>query len=87
MSKRLEKAMDLLGTDKIQEMESMPKESLKQLIVQANDSMKQAQEEMENNPKYVEAKERLSDLSAGKKEVDKRQKAIILVALTLLNQA
>ena len=54
--------------------------------IKRHDLMVRIKKELENNDKYVNLKQSLKDLSAGKREVDKRQKAIILVALSLLNK-
>lgn len=86
MSKKLTKAVESLGTETIKEMEAMGPEDLKRRIVEANEAMRDAADGLENNSQYDRLKEDLKALSQGKREVDKRQKAVILVALSLLNK-
>lgn len=85
MSKKVTKAFETLGTDTIKEMEAMGPEDLKKRIVEANEAMRGAADELERNPNYDKLREDLKALTQGKRELDKRQKAIILVALSLLN--
>lgn len=86
MSKKLTKAYESLGNDTVKELEAMEPLDLRRKVVEASESMRKVAEELEDNGKYQSLKSDLKDLSAGKREVDKRQKAIILVALSLLNQ-
>lgn len=85
MGKKLDKAYDQLGVEFIKELESLSEERLKAKVVESSEALRLAQEELEANPSYQKAKDDIKDLSAGKKEVDKRQKAIILVSLSLLS--
>lgn len=86
MSKRLSKAMESLGSETIKEMEAMSPDALKGAIVQADRAMSEVAAELESNPKFESLKEDLKSLTAGKREVDRRQKSIIQVALFLLNK-
>lgn len=79
-----EKLIRLLGADTVIEMESLSTDGLKSLIVQANQSMAQVKAELEANPAYQDLKLRLKDVTQSKREVDKRQRAKISLALTLL---
>lgn len=81
---KLSKIEKLLGVDTIKEMEAMPEESLRQVIVEANQAMKIVADELEANTKYQELKASLSALTAGKRDVNKRQKGRIAYALKLL---
>lgn len=83
---KLEKLEKLLGKDTAQELVSLPETELKQRVVQANQSMKQAEEELEANAQYQQIKENKSLLEQGKKEVNKRQRAIIKYCLHLLDE-
>jgi hypothetical protein len=78
---RIEKA---LGSDTLGELESMPSDALKDKIVSAEHAIMEAIRELEANPKYQELKESLKAISAGLKEVKKRQNAIIQYSLSLL---
>lgn len=86
MKKTGDKVVDAIGPDTKQEMDSEQSEQLRSRIISAETAMKQVQEELESNPKYQELKEQLSALTQGKKEVNKRQKAIIAYALRLLEE-
>jgi len=85
MSKKLEKAYNNLDLDTVKELESLDSFGLKNKIAQANEAMRSISEELESNPKYAALREDLKSLSMGKRDVDKRQKSVILVALNLLN--
>ncbi len=85
-TKKLTKAYESLGIDTIKDMEGMGPEDLKRRVVEASEAMKTASEELEANPKYQAAKDDLKAMGEGKRSLDKRQKAVILVALSLLNK-
>ena len=80
----LDKVAKALGRDTVDEMDAMREDELKKCIVDANGAMKQVKEELEANREYQAAKQDIKDLSAGKREVDKRQKAKIAYALDRL---
>ena len=83
--KRLEKLEKILGLETVKELEALTVRSdLEDKIVVANQSMQLAEDELEANPKYQELKESLKALNAGKREVDKRQRAIIKFCLHLI---
>lgn len=82
-----EKATKKLGKDTVTEMNAMSEEDLRQVIVQANSSMKEAKDKLDANPEYQQAKADLSLLQSSKKEVDARQKAKIEYALTRLSDS
>lgn len=83
---KLEKAHNTLGVDTVKEMEAMPAPDLKKRIVEAATAKAEVAMELEHNPEYVGLKEDLKALTAGKREVDKRQNAIIALALHLLSE-
>lgn len=85
MSKKLTKAMESLGTDTVREMEASSPEDLRKRIVDASEAMETADNELKSNPNYDRLREDLKALSQGKRDLDKRQKAIIIVALSILN--
>lgn len=85
MNKKLEKALKALGAETVKEMEGMDEAALKKRIVEANEAMRQAEDELEALPGYQEAKADIYLLSSGKREINKRQKAVICVALNLLH--
>lgn len=84
ISKNIDKVCKILGDETTVEMGALSDEDIKQRIIGASSAMKQVKDELEANPKYQDLKEDLKALTAGKKEVDKRQKAIIAYALHLL---
>jgi hypothetical protein len=79
-----EKVAKALGRDTVEEMDAMREDELKKVIVEATGAMKQVKEELEDNRNYQAAKQDMKDLSAGKRDVDKRQKARIAYALDRL---
>lgn len=84
--KKLEKIEKVLGKDSVDLLATSSVEDLKNIIVNANQAIKQAQEELEANPAYQELKENLKALSAGLKDVKKRQNALIQYSLHLTEQ-
>lgn len=84
---KLERAVKTVGEETLKELHSMDSAELKQRIVTAEESMHQVAQELDDNEKYQELKANISAMGAGKREVDKRQKAIILLALSLLNES
>lgn len=83
--KKMTKISKALGGDIMKEMQALPPEDLKAMIVQANASIKQVNEELEALPEYVQVCEDKSDLESGKKAVEKLQNARIQYALHLLS--
>lgn len=83
---KLEKIMQKLGKDTVEEMESMSETELKETIVQAEQSQKAAKAELERNPEYVRAKNDMNAFKVGLNEVNARQKAKIAFALHLLEE-
>lgn len=84
MSKKLEKAYKALDPETIKEIEALGPEELREKVVQASQAMVQVQTELDNNSDYQEMLENKKAMEAGKKEVNKRQKAVITVALNAL---
>ncbi len=82
---KIERMIKALGEDTLKDMEAMDADTLKKRIVEANEAMRQAYDELEANEKYQETKANLSALTEGKRGVNKRQNAVIGVALHLLN--
>lgn len=82
---QLEKIEKTLGLETVKELEAFDEASLKKRIVEANQAMKQVAEELEANEKYQEIKENKKALESGKREVNKRQKAVIAYCLSLLD--
>lgn len=81
----LEKVIKALGEDTVKELEALSKEQLHNRIVAAETSMEEVAKDLEANLAYQEIKENKKALEAGKREVDKRQKAIIKFALHVLS--
>ncbi len=84
MSKRLERAYKNLDAETISTIEAMDVAGLKQRIVEAEQGMAQAERELDENPQYQELKESLKAVTAGMKEVKKRQNSVITVALSVI---
>jgi hypothetical protein len=85
MSKKLSKAYEIIGEDKLRELEALDSEGLKNVLWQSENAIDEAYAEVEANPRYQQAKQEIKDLSAGRREVTKRQKALICVVLSMLN--
>lgn len=80
----IEKLIKTIGKETREELDSLSPEDLKQRVVQANQAMKQVKEELQANPNYQELRSNLLALTQGMKDVNKRQRAIIAYALTIL---
>lgn len=85
-AKKLEKLEKVLGEETVAALSQSQVDELERSIVKAEASVKEAQEELEANPKYQELKESLKALSEGLKDVKKRQRAIVQYALHLLEE-
>ena len=85
MNKKLEKARKTLGKETLLEMEAMSPADLKTKIAEASRAMRDAADALEEHPGYQRAKADAYTFGAAKREVDKRQKAVVRVALSLLN--
>lgn len=82
---KLDKVLKTLGPDTVKELEALSHDQLRDRIVQAETAMEQVADELEANATYQSIKESKSAAEQGKKDVDKRQKAIIKFALSVLN--
>lgn len=82
---KLDTVIKNIGKETQAELDSLSAEDLKAKIVQAEQAMDEVAKELEANEKYQEIKELLKAMTQGKKEVNKRQKAIIQYALHRLN--
>lgn len=81
---KIEKALKNLDQETVNELGALDAEGLKQKIVQSSQSVDQAEKELEANPDYINLKESLKAVTAGLKEVKKRQNSIITVCLANL---
>lgn len=81
---KLDKVIKMLGKEAIAEIDSNDNDNLPQVITNAEQAMQQVQQELEANPKYQELKDSLAALTAGKREVYARQRAIIAYCLHIL---
>jgi hypothetical protein len=84
--KKLEKLLKILDQVCINELESQSPDQLKSQITSCEQSMKEALDDLEANPKYEELKEGLKALREGLTGVRKRQNAVIQYALHLLEE-
>jgi hypothetical protein len=82
--KKMAKIETTLGTDTVKEMEAMDSANLKRRIVEASKAKAQVAKELEDNKEYQRIKEDKSYLESGKREVNKRQNAVIDLALHLM---
>lgn len=82
----VEKIKKQLDKMTVEEMDAMEASSLKEVIVQAEQSQKDARAELEKNPNYVRARNDLNALRSGLNDVNKRQKAKIAYALYRLEE-
>lgn len=82
----IDKVIKALGSDTVEEMNTMFEDDLKKTVVEANTAMKTVEEELKKNAEYQGLKEDLKALTAGKREVDKRQKARIAYSLHRLEE-
>jgi anti-sigma28 factor (negative regulator of flagellin synthesis) len=86
MMKNLDKVLKAIGEETKVEMDAMEETSLRNVIVQAQSAMSEVQSQLDNNVEYQRISELKNDMTQGKKEVDKRQKAKIAYALMRLNE-
>lgn len=82
-TQKLIKAIGSDGEDIVRELEASDTEGLNKRIAQANHAIVDTKAQLEENLAYKKAKEDVAHLSAGLKEVKKRQNAIIKIALEL----
>ena len=80
---KVEKAMNQLSSDDVRDLEALSSEALSAKIADASEAMRQVTQELEDNGAYQELKANKTAMEVGKKEVNKRQKAIIEVCLHL----
>ena len=83
---KIDKLTKKLGIDTIQDLGKLDKAAMQSRIVQAEQAMQQAHDELEANPNYQELKENLKALMAGKREVNSRQRAVIEYCLYLMEE-
>lgn len=81
---KIAKLQATLGKDTVDELDKYDSDKIKTRLVQAQKAIKQAQEELEANKAYQQAKADVSHLSGGLKDVKKRQNAMIQYGLYLL---
>lgn len=84
--KKLERIEKILGKETVEEMKIRVFDELKNSIMYACEAVKQAEDELEANPKYQEIKESMKALREGLTEVKKRQNAIVQYSLHLLEE-
>lgn len=84
--KKLEKIKKKLSDDVVQDIEALDTPGLNKLIADAEQAIATAKEERDANPKYAAAKEAVTDLSQGLKEVKSYQRAKVELALMHLKE-
>ncbi len=72
--------------DVAEEMDAMDEQELKNALVNAASAMKQAKDELEANREYTKARDDVKTLGAGKRDLDKYQKAKTQYALYRLEE-
>jgi hypothetical protein len=85
--KHLKKLEKSLGKTTIGEMDKLTPESLKAIVIDAEQTMKKAKAELEANPKFVEHRDSLNALKGGLKSLNARHRARIAYALHRLDLA
>jgi len=86
--KKFEKIEKTLGKEMLQELEALAsRASLEAKIAEAEGAVKRTVDELEANEEYQARRQGLLDMSAGLKDVKKRQKAITEYCLHLLEEA
>ncbi len=75
-----------LGLKFMEEMKALSRVDLHRRIVQAENAVKKADEELEANPTYQELKAAMKDVKAARNALKKRQNAITKYSLELLEE-
>lgn len=86
MATKLETARKVLTNQDIKDFEAMDEVQLRTRLVQANEAMREVHDELEANEEYQQAKADCKHLSEGKRNVNKRQTAVVAYCLFLLNE-
>ncbi len=81
---KIDKAYKTLNEDTVKELEASDAETLMNRITLASEAMRQVEDELEANEKYQRLREDLKAITEGKREVFKRQRAIICICLKFL---
>jgi len=84
--KKLTSIKKLLGDDRMADLVSSPEEELKVIIANSAGYIKQAQDELEANPKYQDLKESLKAANSGLREIKAIHNAVIQYSLSLLEE-
>lgn len=84
--KKLARIEKELGKEFLRELDAADATAVEAAVVNAGAAIKQAEDELEANPKFQEIREARKAISAGLSEVKKRQKAIIEYSLHLLEE-
>ena len=84
--KQLAKIKKALGKDTVEEMDQMTEGELKKVVIEAEQSMKKAKTEMDENDNYQKAKNDKNLFETGLREVRKRQNARISYALVRIEE-
>lgn len=82
----LEKIAKVLDEETVAEMNAMDADSLKKLIIDSEQAVRLAKDELEANEKYQELKESVKAVRSGFTEVKKRQNCKIQLALIRLEE-
>jgi DNA-binding NtrC family response regulator len=84
--KKLNKIAKVLSKQELEDLGSAAVESLEHNILISVAAIKEAEDQLEANPVYQELRENLKVLSAGLREVKKRQNAIISFCSHMIEQ-
>lgn len=84
--KKLQSIQKTLGPDAIGELEGHNDDGLTYTVTQSAGAIKEAEDKLESNEKYIELKASLKACSEGVREVKKFQNAKIQYALHLLEE-
>jgi len=86
MTDKISKIVTQLGQEIISELDAMDELNIKTRITQAHQAIRDTKVELEKNTHYRHAKQVISDLSRGYRDVKKRQDAISEYCLFLLDE-
>lgn len=84
--KNIEQLIKTLGEETKAELDSLDANGLARTVVQSSTAMQEVNDELEANEIYQELKAKVTAATAGKREVDKRQKAKIKYCLLRLQE-
>ena len=83
---KLEQILKVLDGDTLENLNKMSQEELNTSVITSEQSIREAKNELDENPNYVHLKEDLKALRGGFNDLKKRQTAIINYSLLRLEE-